>query len=162
MQQAIEIRNLDFSYGDKKVLKNLEVSFPENKFSVLLGINGGGKSTMFKIIAGLMANYEGHISIFGRELGTIKFKDRALLIGFLPQFNQSVFSFTVEDVLLTGRNAFLGFSIKESDRLMALEIMEDLSIMHLKDKAINLLSGGAANCHDRKITNAKTKDIVVG
>lgn len=140
--QAIEISNLEFSYPDKKVLKKLEVSFFENKFSVLLGINGGGKSTLFKIIAGLLNNYSGNISLFGKDLKTLTYKDRAPLIGFLPQFNQSVFSFTVEDVLLTGRTAFSGFSIKTSDREMVEEIMKDLSITHLRDKTINLLSGG--------------------
>lgn len=142
MIKAIEIHNLEFAYTEKNVLKKLEVSFPAEKFSVLLGINGGGKSTLFKIIAGLLKNYTGEIAIFGQELAKLTFKDRAPLIGFMPQFNQSVFSFTVEDVLLTGRTAFAGFSIREADRALAQEIMEDLSIAHLKDKEINLLSGG--------------------
>lgn len=139
---AINISNLEFAYGDKPVLKKLNVSFSENKFSILLGINGGGKSTLFKIIAGVLKNYSGDVAIFGRPLDSISYKERAPLIGFLPQFNQSVFSFTVEEVLLTGRTAFSGFSIKESDREMARQIMDDLSITHLKDKAVNLLSGG--------------------
>jgi len=142
MEKAIEINNLEFAYSKQNVLKKLAVSFPENKFSVLLGINGGGKSTLFKIIAGLLQNYSGDISIFGKDLATISFKQRAPLIGFLPQFNQSVFSFTVEDILLTGRTAFSGFSVKDSDRELAKNIMDDLSITHLKDKAISLLSGG--------------------
>lgn len=142
MSNAIEIHNLEFAYAEQNVLKKLEVSFSENKFSVLLGINGGGKSTLFKIIAGLIKNYTGDISIFGRDLAQISFKERAPLIGFLPQFHQSVFSFTVEDVLLTGRAAFSGLSVKDVDRVLAHTIMEDLSILHLKDKPINLLSGG--------------------
>lgn len=142
MANAIDIHNLNFSYADKKVLKNLSVSFEENKFSVLLGINGGGKSTLFRIIAGLLKGYEGDIRIFDRDMSKMNFKERAPLIGFLPQFHQSVFSFTVEEVLLTGRTAFSGFSVKQSDKEMALQIMEDLSILHLKDKAVNMLSGG--------------------
>lgn len=142
MANAIDVNNLNFSYTDKEVLKNLKVSFEENKFSVLLGLNGGGKSTLFKIIAGLLKGYEGDIQIFGNEVSSMKYKERAPLIGFLPQFHQSVFSFTVEEVLLTGRTAFSGFSAKQSDREMVLQIMKDLSILHLKDKAINLLSGG--------------------
>lgn len=142
MKNAIDIHNLEFSYGDKPVLKKLNASFAENKFSVLLGINGGGKSTMFKIVAGILKNYTGNIQIFGKDMDKLSFKERAPLIGFLPQFHQSVFSFTVEEVLLTGRTAFSGFSVKESDRKMALDIMHDLSIIHLKDKPLNLLSGG--------------------
>ncbi|TWP25224.1 ABC transporter ATP-binding protein [Apibacter muscae] len=142
MKNAIEINNLEFSYSDKPVLKKLNVSFIENKFSVLLGINGGGKSTLFKIIAGLLKGYRGEIKIFNKNMETISFKERAPLIGFLPQFHQFVFSFTVNEVLLTGRTAFSGFSVKDSDQEMAEEIMKDLSIYHLKDKPINQLSGG--------------------
>lgn len=142
MANAIDIHDLEFSYGDKRVLKKLNVCFAENKFSVLLGINGGGKSTLFKIIAGLMKNYTGEISIFQKNMKQIPFKERAPLIGFLPQFHQSVFSFTVEEVLLTGRTAFSGFSVKESDRQMAYQIMDDLSISHLRHKPVNQLSGG--------------------
>ena len=139
---AININNLEFSYGDTKVLKNLNASFEENKFSILLGINGGGKSTLFKSIIGLLKGYKGKIEIFDKDISTLSYKDRAPLIGFLPQFHQSVFSFTVEEVLLTGRTAFSGFGIKDTDRKMALDIMEDLSILHLKDKIVNQLSGG--------------------
>lgn len=139
---AIQINNLYYAYGNKSVLKEVNASFPLNKFSVLLGINGGGKSTLFKIIAGLLKNYQGSISIYGREINKLKFKDRASLIGFLPQFTQSVFSFTVEEILLTGRTAFSGFTPKKQDREIALKIMEDLSILHLRYKAYTQLSGG--------------------
>ena len=140
--KAIEIHDLEFSYSDKTVLKNLNVEFAENRFSILLGINGGGKSTLFKIIAGVLKGYKSSIKLFGKEAGNISFSERAPLIGFMPQFNTSVFSFTVEEILLTGRTAFSGFSPKPEDRAMAQTIMEDLSITHLKNKPVNQLSGG--------------------
>ena len=139
---AIDIKNLEFSYSDKNVLKNLNVSFCENKFSVLLGINGGGKSTLFKIIAGILNNYKGSVEIFGKEMNRITYKERAPLIGFLPQFNQSVFSFTVEEVLLTGRTAFSGFMAQKKDKEMIDKILDDLSISRLRNKPFNQLSGG--------------------
>lgn len=140
--EAIHIKNLHYSYGNKSVLKGVNATFPENKFSVLLGINGGGKSTLFKIIAGLLSNYKGSVRIYDKEIDKLRFKDRAPLIGFLPQFTHSVFSFTVEEILLTGRTAFSGFSPKVSDRELAHQILEDLSITHLRHSSFPQLSGG--------------------
>lgn len=139
---AIQIKNLHYAYGDKCILKEVNAVFPENKFSVLLGINGCGKSTLFKIIAGLLQDYKGSISICGKEINKLRFKDRASLIGFLPQFTQSVFSFTVEEILLTGRTAFSGFAPKKEDRELTHRILEDLSITHLRHKPYTQLSGG--------------------
>lgn len=139
---AIHISNLHYAYGHKSVLKGVNAVFPANKFSVLLGINGGGKSTLFKIIAGLLKGYQGSIHICGKEIDQLRFKDRASLIGFLPQFSQSVFSFTVEEILLTGRTAFSGFSPRKMDRELAHKILEDLAITHLRNKSFTHLSGG--------------------
>lgn len=140
--EAIHIEEMHYSYGDKPVLSGVNVVFPENKFSVLLGINGGGKSTLFKIIAGLLKGHQGNIRICGQDIDKLRFKDRASLIGFLPQFTQSVFSFTVEEILLTGRTAFSGFAPKKEDRLLVDKILKDLSITRLKDKSFTQLSGG--------------------
>lgn len=140
--KAIEISNLNFSYKDKKVLKNLNVAFNKNKLSVLLGINGGGKSTLFKLIAGILKEYEGSISILETELSKLTFKERAEKIGFLPQFNSSIFSFTVEEILLTGRMAFSGFNPTKQDKLRVSEIVKELDIEPLKNKYFNTLSGG--------------------
>lgn len=139
---AINIENLSFSYKDKQVLKNLQVSFEKDKFSVLLGVNGGGKSTLFKLIAGIMKKYEGSISVLGANMSDLTYKQRAKNMGFLPQFNQSVFSFTVEEILLTGRMAFSGYNISESDKQMTEKVMKEMSIQHLSGKHYNLLSGG--------------------
>lgn len=142
MTEAIHIENLHYSYGDKSVLREVNAVFPANKFSVLLGINGGGKSTLFKIIAGLLKGYQGSVRICDNKMDKLRFKDRASLIGFLPQFSQSVFSFTVEEILLTGRTAFSGFAPKKEDRGLVHKILKDLSIIRLKDKPFTQLSGG--------------------
>ncbi|HFX7791379.1 TPA: ATP-binding cassette domain-containing protein, partial [Acinetobacter baumannii] len=49
----IQIDQLNYAYGHKQVLKNIHLEFPENQFSVILGRNGCGKSTLFKLMAGL-------------------------------------------------------------------------------------------------------------
>lgn len=49
----IRIEQLNYAYGHKQVLKNIDLIFPKNQFSVILGRNGCGKSTLFKLMAGL-------------------------------------------------------------------------------------------------------------
>lgn len=139
---AIDILDLHFSYGKKEVLSDLNVSFPKGKFSVLLGVNGSGKSTLFKIIAGLLHGYSGIVSLMGKDSSRITFKDRAPLIGFLPQFYQTVFPFNVEEILLTGRTAFSGFAPKDEDWKQAENVISELGLPHLRHANFTELSGG--------------------
>ena len=65
MSNAIEIKYLNKSYGPKKALDDLYVSFPEGQITGLLGPNGAGKSTLFKAIVGLIKPQCGNILVFG-------------------------------------------------------------------------------------------------
>ncbi len=67
MSNAIEIQYLNKSYGSKKALDDLYVSFPEGQITGLLGPNGAGKSTLFKVIVGLVKPQCGNISVFGQH-----------------------------------------------------------------------------------------------
>jgi iron complex transport system ATP-binding protein len=142
MESAIDIRGLHFFYGKKKILDNVNCAFPGGQFSVLLGANGSGKSTLFKIIAGLLPGYEGAITVYGSNAARLRFKERASLIGFLPQFHRTVFPFSVEEILLTGRAAFSGFSPVKADRMRLEQIMEELELEGLREAPFTLLSGG--------------------
>ncbi|NML20854.1 ABC transporter ATP-binding protein [Pseudoflavitalea sp. G-6-1-2] len=138
----IIIQNLHIRYGKKSVLHDVNMEFPANKFSVLLGANGSGKSTLFRAIAGLHAKYEGSITIAGANSAAMQFKERAKLMGFLPQFYQTVFPFTVEEIMLTGRVAFSGFSPAKHDRELLEQVLHDLDLTHLRKEPFTVLSGG--------------------
>lgn len=142
MNLAIETKALSFAYGNARILQQVNVGFHENKFSVLLGTNGSGKSTFFKCITGLLTDYEGEVYVNKQPVKNLAHKQKAALIGFLPQFYQTVFPFTVADILLTGRAAFSGFAPTKKDRARVNSVLAELEITSLEHKLFTQLSGG--------------------
>lgn len=142
MFPAIQLENLNFSYGSRKILESVTACFYQQRFSVLLGTNGSGKSTLFQSIAGILTGYSGRVLINGYDTKQLTIKKKAALIGFLPQFYQTAFPFTVEDILLTGRAAFSGFQPSADDKKRVIEVLKELEIEHLYQKRFTELSGG--------------------
>jgi iron complex transport system ATP-binding protein len=142
MTNAINIKNLYFSYGKSVILENVNVGFRPNKFSVLLGRNGSGKSTLFNLIVGLLNSHRGNIEIFGKDSSKFNNLEKAKNIGFLPQFHSAIFPFLSRDVILTGRAAFSGFTPKTKDYELVENAADELDISHLLDRSYTELSGG--------------------
>ncbi|UYW02304.1 ABC transporter ATP-binding protein [Flavobacterium agricola] len=138
----IEISDLTFSYGSKTLLRDVNVHFHKHAFSVILGINGSGKSTLFKLISGIVKHKQGQITWEDEPIQNFKGKERAKRLGYLPQFYQSIFPYSVEQVMLTGRAAFNRFAPKASDYEKVIQILTDLELLHLKDQDFTTLSGG--------------------
>lgn len=139
---AIAIEGLTFRYGDRDVLRGLSCRIVKGRFTVILGRNGGGKSTLLKLMAGLLSPSEGRIVIGGRDLSTTAGGRRAALVGYLPQFHSPVFPFRVADVVLTGRAASIAFFPAPGDRKAAADAMEAVGIPALADRPYTELSGG--------------------
>lgn len=143
MSKSIHIKNLSFAYGKDIILRDVNVSFPEGKLSVILGRNGSGKSTLFNVIAGLEKHYQGSVLIGETERRNWKVgKSNALKLGFLNQFHQTTFPFKVADVILTGRASFSRFSPRREDFEAVDAILEKFNLAHLKHKSYTSLSGG--------------------
>ncbi|MDO5614980.1 MAG: ABC transporter ATP-binding protein [Cruoricaptor ignavus] len=142
MSNAIDIKDLSFSYGKHLVLDKVNTCFPENQFSILLGVNGGGKSTLFKILSGLIDGFSGNIRFFGEEYHQLSRKERAKQIGFLSQNFTTIFPFSVQEILLTGRSAFSRFDYNKDDLQRVQAIAEKTHITHLLPKSFASLSGG--------------------
>ncbi|KZE84046.1 iron ABC transporter [Myroides marinus] len=143
MKQLIHINDLSFSYGKEIVLDKVNASFEQGKLSIILGRNGSGKSTMFNILAGLEKKYEGSVSFDGQERRMIKpGKEQHIRIGFLNQFHQTTFPFTVKEVILTGRASFAKFSPSEQDFEEVEGILSRFGLSHLINKPYTSLSGG--------------------
>ena len=156
MQEILRCENLSFSYAGMghNAIERANFSVYERDFLAIIGPNGGGKSTLIKLLLGLLVPTQGKIHyptphIFGNPSSlTIKGSKPAKkpLIGYVPQdTNLNVdFPISVLDVVLMGlmeRRVF-GFRPSKSDRAKAYEALEKLEIAHLAHNAIAELSGG--------------------
>lgn len=138
----ISIRQVQYAYGQQVVLNDISLEIPKQQFSVLLGRNGCGKSTLFKLMAGLIPLQQGQIHYAGQALSSYCGAARAALLGFLPQFHKSVFPFLVKDVVITGRAAFSRFQPTSADWQRVDQALSDLNIQHLRERPYTELSGG--------------------
>ena len=141
---VIEIKDLSFAYEKQKVLENINLTVEEKDFLAIIGPNGGGKTTLIRMLLGLEKPTSGEIRIYGKKLS--KFKEWHK-IGYVPQRASLVdanFPATVEDIVNMGRIAkrklFAPFSKK--DREMVYDAMVKMDILELKDKMVGTLSGG--------------------
>lgn len=132
----ISITDLDFYYGKKHILSNINIEIFRGENVVVIGPNGAGKSTLVKIIAGVLEGYEGVVEI----------KDGAR-ISYLPQRSVSIgdiFPATSEEVVLSGlvskKGVFIFFDKK--DRQKAKKAMQIAGVEHLEKRNIQDLSGG--------------------
>jgi zinc transport system ATP-binding protein len=137
----IHIENLTFSYGPVTVLEKANVVLNEREFVSIVGPNGGGKTTLLKLILGLLEPKSGSISVFGQ----MPEKGRKW-IGYLPQYTSldSQFPVTALDVVLMGRlgkTRKLGFYTK-NDREIAHAMLKRVGLNQLHHRPLNALSGG--------------------
>lgn len=142
MKKAIEVNNLSFAYEDQNVLDSVSFSVETRSLTFILGRNGSGKSTLLKIIAGILKARSGEVTVLGRDNTKFTYAERARIIGFLNQQHKAVFPFSVEDVVLTGRAAYVNYIPREQDRQAAAEAIKKAGIMHLRHRNYTELSGG--------------------
>ncbi len=140
-QPVIELSKVSFKYGGQVTLDDVALTINEGDFTALIGPNGGGKTTLLKIILGLLQPYRGEVHVMGKTPG-----EASSCIGYVPQnvhLNTS-FPVTVLDVVLMGRihPGRLFRRNSEKDRHEALQALEKMEIADLADHRIGKLSGG--------------------
>ncbi|HDZ41540.1 MAG TPA: ABC transporter ATP-binding protein [Bacteroidetes bacterium] len=139
MSTLIELKNISASYNGDPVLENVNFSIREGDFIGVIGPNGGGKTTLLKVILGLIKPTAGEV-VYNRE------KLKKNRIGYLPQIAEGDINFpvSVKDVVLSGLMIIKGHSARMSseDRKKADYVLQELGIHHLSNKSLNKLSGG--------------------
>ena len=144
VKNCIEVSNVSFSYNGQPVLDNISFSVNTGEYLGIIGPNGGGKTTLIKIILGLLKPDTGTVRIFGKDIK--EFKEKSL-IGYVPQRISQVasqFPATVKEVIETGRTARVGlFKRYTKDDLQAIEKAIGVAgVAHLQHRLIEDLSGG--------------------
>ncbi len=98
----LRMEEVSFSYNQSPFIENLNFGLKEREFVGLVGPNGSGKTTVLKLLAGLLRPHGGRIMLWGRPLQEYTGRDRAKLISYLPQILYTNVPFTVEELVSMG------------------------------------------------------------
>jgi len=137
--KAVEVKNLYFKYDKEWVLEDINFELEDKKFMAVIGPNGGGKTTLLKLLLGFLTPTKGEIKIYNKPP-----KENREIIGYVPQHTNFSLDLpiTVFDIVLQGRLKKGKFFYSQEDKEKAKEILKSLNIYELKDKKIKDLSGG--------------------
>jgi iron complex transport system ATP-binding protein len=132
------------SYGPRVVLRDCTFRIGSDEIVGVIGPNGAGKSTLLRVLAGLITPVAGTIALDDRDLSTLSRSAVARAIAVVPQLFDTLFPFTVREVVGLGRTARLGaFGRVSVDDVVAIDrALEDLELTHLASRRIDKLSGG--------------------
>ncbi len=143
----IKTSNLSFKYDKKAakpVLNHLNLDIKEGTVNVLLGLNGCGKTTLIKLLAGLEKPTEGSVIYGDKNLKDIKIRDRAKIFAYVPQQANVTNDIPVRQYLSYGTTNTLAFyehpGKEEMEKVEA--TANRLGISHLLEKNLGEISGG--------------------
>lgn len=144
MAVALEAAGLGYGYPGRAVGRGLELTLAAGEVLCVLGPNGGGKTTLFRTLLGLLPAQEGEVRLQGSALAAMPRTDVARRLGYVPQGHVAPFAFTVRDVVLMGRTAHVGLFAAPgpADRAAADEAIRTLAIEPLAGRFVTELSGG--------------------
>jgi zinc transport system ATP-binding protein len=136
---AVEVKHLYFKYENEWVLEDINFTLKDKEFMAIIGPNGGGKSTLLKILLGFLKPTKGEVKIYGKPP-----KENRTLIGYVPQHTNFSLDIpiTVFDIVLQGRLKKGKFFYSKEDKEKAKEILKQLKIEKFKNRKIKDLSGG--------------------
>ncbi len=140
----IQIKNINFSYNGKKILKNIDFNVENGKILSILGPNGSGKTTLLKVIAGILKPDIGEVIVNGKNFLKMQRREMAKLIAYVPQNFEPGFDFTVFDIVSMGRfpHKALLETLDDVDYEKIEWALKVTGLEDLKMKSIREISGG--------------------
>ena len=140
-----KVNNGCFGYADgRKILNNINFDVQQQEILSILGSNGVGKTTLLKCTLGLLKWHSGTTTIDGKNAQTMKHTELWKNIGYVPQAKLSAFAYTIDEMVLLGRNSHLGMLAQpgKKDKEIAQRCIERIGIGYLKGKLCSKISGG--------------------
>lgn len=143
-KSIISLENVSFSYNQQPVLQEIDLSIYQGQFIGIIGPNGSGKTTMLKLISGILAPQTGKIKIFNQEISTIPRKKIAKIISLVPQDSYISYNYKVKEVVFMGRIPYINQWKGETifDYQISRDAMEKTDSLCHAEKGIHQISGG--------------------
>lgn len=142
----LEIQNISFRYNKKApfLLKDTSFRLEPGEFVALLGANGSGKSTLLGLLNGRLRAATGSVTLDDQDITKLPARERAKKIATVHQLTEDLPDFTVEEVIMLGRNPYLSRlgTPAEKDHSAVQEMLEHLELQELATRNVRQLSGG--------------------
>lgn len=138
----IEIKNINKSYGSKKVVDNVSFNIEEGKITSFIGPNGAGKSTVLSIISRLLDADSGEVFIDGKEIKAWDSKELSKKLSILKQNNNLNIRLTIRELVSFGRFPYCEGKLKKEDEKFVEDALSYMKLTDIQDKYIDELSGG--------------------
>ena len=159
---AIEVRDVSFSYGKEPFIEGLSAAFPRGAVTSVVGPNGCGKSTMIKLIDGLLRPQMGEVRIDGVATLSLKAKERARRVAVLAQVSRPP-AMTVEALVACGRYPYQAHQgrLSREDREQVERALELANVARFRAHELRRLSGGERQRAFIAMTLAQDTDLIV-
>ena len=136
--------SITVGYNGRTVSEELSLSIPDGGFTVIVGPNACGKSTLLRALSRLLRPAEGRVLLDGRDIHALRSRDVAQTLGLLPQTSIAPDGITVADLVARGRHPHQGLLRRWSadDEAAVIEAMQATGISELSSRLVDELSGG--------------------
>jgi len=144
MIPLIEFLHVSFAYAERNVLRDLDATIIANECIAVIGPNGVGKTTLLRLAVGTLTPISGTVTLKSKPLDSMKQREIARSVAFVPQNVEVPFSFTVQQFVEQGRTPFLKMfgGLCASDYEAVRRAMELTDTWSLRARVFNQLSGG--------------------
>lgn len=141
---GISANKIEVSYGAENILNGVDINAENGKITGIIGPNGSGKSTLLKCIYRTLKAKEGTIMIDGENIDDMSYKDSARKLSVVAQHNNYSFDFSVEEIVLMGRNPYKKLMEKENrkDYDIVYDCLKKVGLEEFSKRMYSTLSGG--------------------
>lgn len=139
-KEIISLHEVSFAFNGLRIFDSINLSVYDGEFACVVGPNGGGKTTLLKLILGLLQQQKGTVRLFGRSPAAVRAR-----VGYMPQqvHLDVKFPVTVREVVLMGRVTRGGLGLfSRRDRQVCDRVLTETGLFDVRDESFAEISGG--------------------